>query len=83
MKMMLLGLINRVNSSLAIKFIVLSLYSGFLASVGYAQELTASPAPEITAPAPLLSKGHPVDWWFVFKFNAKSFPGCGQNVERV
>lgn len=83
MKMMLLGLIHRVNSSLAINFIVLSFYLGFLANVGYAQELTASPAPEITAPAPLLSKGHPVDWWFVFKFNAKSFPGCGQNVERV
>ena len=30
-----------------------------------------------TVPLPLLSKGHPVDWWFVFKFNAKSFPGCG------
>jgi hypothetical protein len=28
-------------------------------------------------PTPLLEKGHPVDWWFVFKFNAKSFPGCG------
>src|SRR5579863_789895 len=29
------------------------------------------------APAPLLSSGHPVDWWFVFKFNAASFPECG------
>ena len=27
-------------------------------------------------PAPSLSAGHPVDWWFVFKFNAASFPGC-------
>jgi hypothetical protein len=25
---------------------------------------------------PLLSAGEPVDWWFVFKFNARSFPGC-------
>jgi len=28
-------------------------------------------------PCPLMSKGHPVMWWFVFKLNAKSFPGCG------
>ena len=31
----------------------------------------------VTTPVPLLSKGHPVDWWFVFKFNAKTFPACG------
>jgi hypothetical protein len=30
-----------------------------------------------TAPAPLLSQGETVDWWFAFKFNSKSFPGCG------
>jgi hypothetical protein len=28
------------------------------------------------APVPLLESGQPVDWWFVFKFNAESFPGC-------
>jgi len=33
-------------------------------------------------PVPLLEKGHPVDWWFVFKFNSKSFPGCGANEQR-
>ena len=28
-------------------------------------------------PCPLLAKGKPaVSWWFVFKFNAHSFPGC-------
>src|SRR5436305_13315938 len=35
------------------------------------------------APVPLLKGGHPVDWWFVFKVNAKAFPGCGGAVERV
>jgi hypothetical protein len=30
-----------------------------------------------TAPVPLLQAGHPIDWWFVFKFNAASFPACG------
>ncbi len=34
-------------------------------------------------PAPLLEKGHPVDWWFVFKFNSQVFPGCGENVTRA
>jgi hypothetical protein len=29
------------------------------------------------APAPLLKSGQPVDWWFVFKFNAASLPACG------
>jgi hypothetical protein len=29
------------------------------------------------APTPLLTSGQPVNWWFVFKFNAESFPQCG------
>ena len=36
----------------------------------------AAAAPPKEPPVPLLRKGHPVDWWFVFKFNAASFPGC-------
>lgn len=28
------------------------------------------------APMPLTQAGHPADWWFVFKFNAKAFPAC-------
>jgi Deoxyribonuclease II len=35
------------------------------------------------APAPLLKTGQPVDWWFVFKFNAESFPGCGGGAQRA
>ena len=34
------------------------------------------------APAPLLKAGNPVDWWFVFKLNAKSFPECGAGATR-
>jgi hypothetical protein len=34
------------------------------------------------APVPLLKSGQPVDWWFVFKFNAESFPQCG-GVQRT
>ena len=41
---------------------------------GYAQSL----------PAPLMQKGaSPVDWWFIFKFNTKSFPGCVANTKRA
>jgi len=36
-----------------------------------------------SAPGPLLAKGHPVDWWFVFKFNGSAFPGCGGNAQIV
>ena len=28
------------------------------------------------SPSPLLSIGKPVDWWFVFKFNSETLPGC-------
>jgi hypothetical protein len=34
-------------------------------------------AADALAPVPLLKSGEPVDWWFVFKFNAESFPECG------
>jgi hypothetical protein len=34
-------------------------------------------AADALAPVPLLQSGQPVDWWFVFKFNAASFPECG------
>ncbi len=37
----------------------------------------AADSPACTAPYPMLEKGHPVDWWFVFKLNASKFPGCG------
>ena len=36
-----------------------------------------------SAPTPLLEKGHPVDWWFVFKFNAHAFPGCSEGDTRA
>jgi hypothetical protein len=54
----------------AIVVTFLSVFSGYPGHVGYAGAADDSPVP-------LLEKGHPVDWWFVFKFNSKSFPGCG------
>jgi hypothetical protein len=38
-------------------------------------------SPPCVAPVPMLEKGHPVDWWFVFKFNAAKFPKCGGGVD--
>jgi hypothetical protein len=35
------------------------------------------------APEPLLAKGHPVNWWFVFKLNAGTFPSCSGGVQRT
>jgi Deoxyribonuclease II len=44
---------------------------------------TASAAAQAAiAPAPLLQGGQPVQWWFVFKLNAGSFPSCG-NAQRA
>jgi hypothetical protein len=54
--------------------------SGYFGSIGY--EHTAAYAQVSSGPVPLLEKSHPVDWWFVFKFNAASFPGCGENAQR-
>jgi hypothetical protein len=35
------------------------------------------------SPTPLLAQGHPVDWWFVFKFNSAAFPGCAGGAVRM
>jgi hypothetical protein len=32
---------------------------------------------------PLVAKGHPVDWWFAFKFNSASFPKCASGAVRA
>ena len=32
--------------------------------------------------SPLVVKGQPVDWWFVFKLNADIFPGCAGDAKR-
>src|SRR5947208_9631234 len=34
-------------------------------------------------PSPLLAKGKPVDWWFVFKFNAETFQGCDGPAQKT
>jgi hypothetical protein len=38
---------------------------------------TAAASQQASVPTPLLAKGHPVDWWFVFKLNSGTFPDCG------
>jgi len=35
------------------------------------------------APVPLLKPDHPVDWWFVFKFNSEILPGCSAGAARA
>lgn len=40
-------------------------------------------SPPCAAPVPMLSKGHPVDWFFVFKLNTKAFPQCGSGDTRT
>lgn len=61
---------------LVIVLVLFIILPGSSHNAGYA-------APSSGAPVPLLSAGHPVDWWFVFKFNSKVFPGCGGSATRT
>jgi len=45
--------------------------------------LTLFAAHAADAPTPYLDTGKPVDWWFVFKFNTKSFPHCRADAKQV
>jgi hypothetical protein len=57
--------------------------TGYIGGFGchYTQALAHHPTQAIirqaSAPVPYLKTDHPVDWWFVFKFNALVYPGCG------
>lgn len=61
---------------LSIVLLVLAAASSFPHQVEHA-------ADSESVPAPLLAKGHPVDWWVVFKFNSAAFPGCGGGATRT
>lgn len=50
--------------------LVLLAFCAVSSSVGNAAEV-----------APLVRANQPADWWFVFKFNTKSFPGCVANKQ--
>ena len=58
----------RRSMSSALAFAVCLVLSGTL--------FTKRANADAQAPLPLEAANHPVDWWFVFKFNAKAFPGC-------
>ena len=51
-------------------------------TLAFAEGPSGSSVTQSSAPAPLLEKGHRVDWWFVFKFNSSVFPGCGTDAKR-
>lgn len=55
----------------------------FVTALG-AQSAQSQPSPApATAPTPLLTSTQAVDWWFAFKFNAASLPGCGGTAQRA
>lgn len=60
----------RMFLAVVIVLVLFTILSAFPHHLGYAADSGGSPLP-------LLANGHPVDWWFVFKFNSKVFPGCG------
>ncbi|MDE0852995.1 MAG: hypothetical protein OSA97_01050 [Nevskia sp.] len=51
-------------------------------SLGTGNAPNAAFSPSNT-PVPLLAQGHPVSWWFAFKFNTATFPGCNGDDQKV
>src|SRR6266851_1513778 len=68
----------KIVLQMAIVFFCVVAFSAYPDGAVHAQRPGSS-----AAPVPLLEKGHPVDWWFVFKFNSQSFPGCGDSSTRT
>jgi hypothetical protein len=54
----------------------------FFVLVGSHLQPYSSAFGQSTLPAPLLTEFQAVDWWFVFKFNATSHPGCPAGAKR-
>jgi hypothetical protein len=52
-----------------------------IGTVGYARWRSAADHPVFLTP--LVAAGKPADWWFVFKFNSKAFPACGNGAQRT
>ena len=71
---------NALNPRLKRSLRLAVLFLSLIALPAYPQSgATASK----TAPVPLLKAAHPVDWWFVFKFNAQFLPGCAAGASRT
>jgi len=49
----------------------------FILFIGVSGGLSSVAAGDAGPPVPLISDKKAVDWWFAFKFNSKSFEGCG------
>lgn len=60
---------------------LLASFSGFLVALGIILLTAAGHAAD--APTPFLDSGKAVDWWFVFKFNTKSFPHCRADAKQA
>jgi hypothetical protein len=56
-------------------------FSGCLMALGIVLLTAAGHAAD--APTPFLDSGKRVDWWFVFKFNTKSFPHCRADAKQA
>ena len=44
--------------------------------------LIVTASAQAQTPVPLITRGQSVDWWFVFKFNDSTFPGCDGSAQR-
>jgi hypothetical protein len=76
---MRLGLDHATFRTLRLAVVLVSGLVGFSGSLDTVGRAWAADE----APVPLLEAGQPVDYLFVFKFNTKSFPGCGADATRA
>ncbi len=65
---------RQLNLALAVVAIATTVFSTSGPRIAWSQD---------KQPSPLLEAGHPVDWWFAFKFNAATYPGVPQVTERA
>jgi hypothetical protein len=77
-----IGNFRRIIGSVAPLALVLLLFVLFNPACVPSDPAPSAPA-STSAPVPLLAAGHPVDWWFVFKFNSDNFPECRGTATRV
>jgi hypothetical protein len=67
--------------TIRMRFVRAAMLAAALLALSFASAPNTATAAD--SPAPLLSQGKPVDWWFIFKFNTASFPLCDNGAPRV
>lgn len=74
---------NSVKRGVAFGLLFLCVSSSLPLYAQNAAPQAAAAAGRTAVPRPLAAPGKPVDWMFIFKFNAATFPGCKESNGHV